>query len=153
MIEFLGEISGNTKSSMNKLFRKGNFIAVLVAGIVICIPITIGTIYIDKLVALFYIIVPMIIVGDLLYKPKEMKDAHCPTKIIIENNVVEIEGQKFYQKREVADIKCIEDYGEYYRIIFYFPYKSAHAFCQKDLIVQGTIEEFEERFSQLIVRK
>ena len=153
MIEFSGKISNSTKSSMNKLFRKANFISSLVAIIVICIPITIGTIFLDKLLALFYILIPLIVVGELLSIPKVMKEDYGPTKVIIDKTIIEIEGQKFYQKRDVEDIKRIEDHGEFYRIIFYFPYKSAHAFCQKNLIVQGTIDEFEEQFSELIVRK
>ena len=90
MIEFSGKISNSTKSSMNKLFRKANFISSLVAIIGICIPITIGTIFLDKLLALFYILIPLIVVGELLSIPKVMKEDYGPTKVIIDNTIIEI---------------------------------------------------------------
>ena len=42
---------------------------------------------------------------------------------------------------------------KYYKIFFIFPYKSQRFVCQKDLLVQGTIEEFEAVFEGKIVRK
>ena len=41
----------------------------------------------------------------------------------------------------------------YNKIFFIFPYKSQRFVCQKDLLVQGTIEEFEAVFEGKIVRK
>lgn len=38
-------------------------------------------------------------------------------------------------------------------MLFEIPQESINCLCQKDLIVEGTIEEFEERFSEYIVRK
>lgn len=44
-------------------------------------------------------------------------------------------------------------YGEFYDIIFYFSNKVLNCICQKDLIVEGTMEEFEKLFEDKIVRK
>ena len=43
--------------------------------------------------------------------------------------------------------------GDFYKIYFYFPHKSNLFVCQKDLIIKGTKEEFEELFSAKIMRK
>ena len=51
------------------------------------------------------------------------------------------------------EVKRVEDYGDFYRIIFYFPHCDRFCICQKDLITQGTIEEFEEMFAGYIVKK
>ena len=57
------------------------------------------------------------------------------------------------QLRDISDVKVVVDWGEWYDIIFYFPYKSVGFICQKDLIVEGTIEEFEKLFEGKIIRK
>lgn len=51
---------------------------------------------------------------------------------------------------EIENIKAVMDYGDFYKIV-----RSLKANCiiQKDLIVEGTIEEFEELFHDKIVRK
>ncbi len=50
------------------------------------------------------------------------------------------------------DVKKIIDLGDSYYIKFYFP-KLIIFVCQKDLITQGTIEEFEEMFADKIIVK
>ena len=49
--------------------------------------------------------------------------------------------------------KKVVDMGDWYKIYFYFPHKSNIFLCQKDLIVQGTIEEFENIMYGKIVPK
>lgn len=51
------------------------------------------------------------------------------------------------------DVKEVEDLGDSYRILFDFPGCSPMFLCQKDLITEGTIEDFEELFADKIVRK
>ena len=50
-------------------------------------------------------------------------------------------------------MKKIIDEGDWYQIIFYFPHKVGDCICQKDLITQGSIGEFEEMLKGLIIRK
>ncbi len=50
-------------------------------------------------------------------------------------------------------MKKITDEGDWYQIIFYFPHKVGDCICQKDLITEGSIEEFENIFEGLIVKK
>lgn len=77
--------------------------------------------------------------------------------IIITNETVSLElwknGNKVWRKRKLSRIKKILDYGEIYYIIFKFGDITNAWLCQKDLLVQGTIEEFEQLFEGLIVRK
>ncbi len=44
-------------------------------------------------------------------------------------------------------------YTFYLHVIFYLPNFNRRFICQKDLITEGTIEEFEEIFKDKIVRK
>ena len=75
-------------------------------------------------------------------------------KIIIEDNKdVWMEAEIGDTYHHFDDVKEILDLGYAYYFKFYG--KPGHCFflCQKDLITQGTIEEFEEIFADLIVRK
>ena len=73
--------------------------------------------------------------------------------VVINDRTVVCESEADYKETEIEDIKKIVDYGDFYRIVFYFPNLNARFICQKDLITQGSIEEFEERFSDKIIRK
>ena len=59
---------------------------------------------------------------------------------------------KNYFERKPEDVKKVLDYGEFYEFRFYFPWCFG-VICQKDLLVEGTIEEFEQFFDGKIVRK
>ena len=73
--------------------------------------------------------------------------------IIIDQNLISAEGIQRSETKNLDDIKKVVDMGDFYKIYFYFPHKSNLFVCQKDLIIKGTIEEFEELFSAKIMRK
>ena len=85
-------------------------------------------------------------------------------RIVVEKDIISGIYKKAYVEKKIEDVKKIVDYGEFYyisyyfpekwvNIIFYFPHKLSCCICQKDLIVEGTIEEFEELFEGKIERK
>lgn len=81
-----------------------------------------------------------------------------PVKIEIEDDYVTcfFTGSSVYGKTRysnVEHIKKVIDYGDYYYISFRYPHKIIGCLCQKDLIVQGTIEDFERFFNGKIIRK
>ena len=76
-----------------------------------------------------------------------------PTTITIENDKIERSGVQSYRLVNIREIKEIWDMGSFYAVIFYFPNMDRRFICQKDLIVEGTIEEFEKLFEDKIVRK
>ena len=82
------------------------------------------------------------------------RDAY-PTRIAIDikENTIFGEYRKGAGSRSIDDVKKVIDMGGFYDIIFYFPNQWANCICQKDLIVEGTIEEFEKLFEDKIVRK
>ena len=47
----------------------------------------------------------------------------------------------------------MRDFGEYYVLIFRDSGNFSQIICQKDLLTNGTIEQFEELFDGKIVRK
>ena len=54
--------------------------------------------------------------------------------------------------KPISKVKKVIDMGEWYYIIFKFGDISNSWICQKDLITQGTIEDFEKIFEGKIKR-
>ena len=73
--------------------------------------------------------------------------------IYLRENQIVSSGEKVAEVKNLNQVKKVVDFGEWYKIFFIFPYKSQRFVCQKDLLVQGTIEEFEAVFEGKIVRK
>ena len=46
----------------------------------------------------------------------------------------------------ISDAKQLRDFGEFYEIVFPFGKVSDKFICQKNLLTQGTLEEFEKLF-------
>ena len=125
--------------------------AALAEFIVIGIPsLLIGFIfdfYFFSIVVIF-LGMPMVLFISWLTRKEQL-----PYLIRIEKNEIYAEIGRGAGSRNMEDIKKILDYGEFYDIIFYFPNKVLNCICQKDLLVEGTIEEFEKLFEDKIVRK
>lgn len=124
---------------------------------IVCVPIAIFDIWIavsDEL--LYLIILPILVLIVFLagIKPREKSYGLIMTKRVrIEEDYLESEGSRFNETRTIDQVKRVIDYGEWYKITFNFPYKSQRFICQKDLIIQGTIEDFESLFSDKIIRR
>ena len=73
----------------------------------------------------------------------------CIMTIDTEEGTVVFKSKERESFSMIDEIPYVYDYGEYYQIwdrcLLYF--------CQKDLLVQGTIEEFEKIFEGKIIRK
>ena len=105
---------------------------------------------------IFFIALPLWIIFPFLAGGKPTPKSFqyiLPKKITLDEDSLECEGESFGETRSVSDIKEIIDCGEWYQFVFYFPHKSNRFYCQKDLLVQGTIEEFEALFEGKIVQK
>ena len=154
MIVFKGKLSENGR----KLALHDTKILKMLIGIITPIPIAALIIYVGICVNHIYfyfllICVVMEIFWGLDKLTDEQKDYIMPIKVEIDDEHVIKEKTKDYKTYRVDEVKRVEDYGDFYRIIFYFPHCDRFCICQKDLITQGTIEEFEEMFAGYIVKK
>ena len=84
--------------------------------------------------------------------PKANKSV-IPKRIYIMDNKMVCIADNFTENRSVELVKMVYDYGEFYFISFYFGKISCYFICQKSLLTQGTIEDFEKLFDGKIVRK
>ena len=93
-----------------------------------------------------------ILIAVRIHTPKGRK-ALTPNRIYITDNKMVCITDKLTEKRSVELVKKVYDYGEFYFISFYFGKISCYFICQKSLLTQGTIEDFEKLFDGKIVRK
>lgn len=154
MIKFCGEISGKCKEYQLKAHQKKNFILMLIP----CLVILIFLIIFGIKVHMIFIIagIPGIIALLLISLIKPSRDSYplmFPDKIIINEDTVETESDKFYHCEDIKNAVRVVDYGEWYQIFFSFSLGNGRFICKKDLIVEGTIEEFEKIFEDKIERK
>ena len=78
---------------------------------------------------------------------------YFPKNIIIDREEIQIETCANCRICSIEDVKNVLDYGAFFDIIIYSPTRIYNCICQKDLLVEGTIEEFEKLFEDKIVRK
>ncbi len=153
MIEFKGELSDECKAFILHNRR----IICLWLGLFITTPIMVVIIILTiKLHILFLLLTPCCvgIIISYLAKPKgkALDDLlNCRVRIYEENLI--LERIKGYWELKFDDITKIIDYGNFYKICFCFPHSGALYPCQKNLITQGSIEEFENLFEGLIVKR
>lgn len=156
MIKFKGELSPESRKC---LLDRENRVA-CVCSIIVIIPFTAIVISlavsVDLIFLLFIGVFILIIVMARLIKPgKDMYGKIFPhtIEILPDDDLFICEGDDLYKERKISDVKTVTDHGTFYRIHFYFPNLAPSYLCQKDLLVQGTIEEFEKLFKGKIVRK
>ena len=154
MIEFKGGLSKTCKEFVLKNEARCSRMALTIS----CFPFAVadiiwwavsGKLYV--LIALPALVFPVFLAG---IKPREKDYGAIMTKrVTIDGNDLECEGDQFHDIKSIDRVKSVIDYGEWYQIEFSFPGKSQRFICQKDLITQGTIEDFEKLFADKIIRR
>ena len=99
-----------------------------------------------------YVIVPL---ATLFLKDKKAYHNHSIQKVFTDNEYIVsvlVNGSEVYKL--ISDIKCVNDYGEFYELVFPRSAGISDKFiCQKNLLTKGTLEEFEALFEGKVVRK
>ena len=154
MIVFEGKLSEQSKKAINKNLTLLKFVSMIITSVIVAIPITFLVIKDDLIWVVGYAFIPVLLIGGSLPVPKKNEHLFCPTRILIDSSRNELFVILNYNKitRHFDDVVSVKDFGEYYKIKFKFPHKSIYFLCQKDLIVQGTLEEFETLFQDKLVQ-
>ncbi|MBQ2702084.1 MAG: hypothetical protein IJF64_03745 [Clostridia bacterium] len=152
MIEFRGYLHYTARRYLLKKMQKITTIGAICMFFLLGVPSLLAWIYWGIWVFFAMSLLGTIWMFALTWMVR--RDAY-PSRIIIDIKEKKIFGE--YRKgagdRSIDDVKKVIDMGEFYDIIFYFPNQWSNCICQKDLIIKGTIEEFEEFFKDKIVRK
>ncbi len=156
MIEFYGVLSDECKLERARELARVNGRIFLIATIVLSVPLLFfgiknGVWYLA--VGLSFLLAVMTIVA---YRPeKRLLNLKIPSKVLIENGTIfvsSVGGKGRMRARPLKKVKTVIDRGSYYMIVFKFGDITNSCLCQKDLMKQGTIEEFEKLFPGKIVR-
>ncbi|MBR2376748.1 MAG: hypothetical protein IKA85_03105 [Clostridia bacterium] len=159
-IRFKGEISKESKKYIVKQLDKGYRLMILGFPIIFFLVVAPMTIIDAPIIARIMFVSVVCIVWLLLcfcprmhYKPLDIINNY-PIRIDVEDGRIITDGkdEKAYQNREFIDVKKVIDCGNFYYVKYYWPFYR-YTLCQKDLIIEGTIEEFEQLFEDKIVRK
>ena len=171
MIEFKGEFSNDCKLYMAKkalrLFAFVLFITIFIMLIPMVIVLIIGqedsTLFFMAevtviLLCILFLAGIVLIVCSFIHKivaatAKKYNTKNLPNRVIIDDKMIEKDGEVINEYALISKVKKVIDEGEWYFILFYFPYKQANCICQKNLITKGSIEEFEELFKDKIIRR
>jgi len=154
MIVFCGELSIECKRFIIKEHKKIIWVMLFFPVVLFSIVSLLFFIFVDWIfIIVFFAVWFMFAIVAVLTPSKNEEEILFPQKIAIIDNTLGSQNEKIHIVRAVSDIKKIIDFGDWYKIVFYFPHKSEAFICQKDLIVEGTIEEFEKLFGEYIIRK
>ena len=151
MIEFEGRLTGAEEKRFYQ--KEKSFIRIcaligismmLSTFVLVRLPGTLAYIPWGCAVALFLL--------TFLPYPKKEREKMIPRKISIVDDTMTVQTNRSVESRYVDDVKSVRDYGEYYDLIFPYGKVSYSFVCQKDLLVQGTLAEFEALFEGKIER-
>ena len=161
MISFSGKIKNEIQLNIMNLRNKqitiimgSSCIIFLFLTILLTIVFKDNEILKEMLPRLIVLIVVISLIA-IPFRKKNLKFMWDYNILITEENitVVSLHQNGVKITKSLNQIKKVVDYGEYY-YLFLFKWSADHGIvCQKDLILQGTIEEFEKLFEGKIIRK
>lgn len=154
MFEFSGSLSYEIIAKVKKQQRKGEITVISIVTLVFSIPLIIIAIDVTPIVLLFLIIFALMYIPSFIPPTKSFIE-YMPVNILLdlEDGTIVYKNKTIEMFHMISDIKNIEDNTDFYRVIFSVGDKNPYYILQKDLIVQGTIQEFEEYFNDIIVKK
>ena len=150
MIEFKGKVtSKNAIKSQGRMLKAIFIISVAIAMLLILILL--GAAWFFR--TLILIMMPVVIIGIIVVPNKHI--ALLPERLLIDTDERTIVSQTkgMNETFKILDNTTkVEDHGDYYAFYFGNRVSGLGFIAQKDLITQGTIEEFEEIFEEVLVR-
>ena len=87
------------------------------------------------------------------FKYKKIKKKNAYKKIIIDDDLITAVTDTQALTKNLSDVKQVKEYLDFYAISFRIGNISNIFICQKDLLVKGTLDEFDELFIEKLVLK
>lgn len=150
MIEFKGELTDNTlkflKKRMVKHQQKTN-IFFLIFGLPM-FTFLLRFIIPLKLIFLVLSIFAVLAVFTPYLILKAKKIIFVPKCITINDGLILLTNDSFAGSKKIEQVKEVKDYGDYYTFTFVGIFTNSSPYlCQKDLLTQGTLADFESLFA------
>lgn len=157
MIVFEGELNELNLNRLKKQLRKKDIITctffyILITAIMIGIIVTIKSRLVTILLSATFILSTIIVAVIIVISNRNNNNVQrCYAKRIeIDEGLIWFYYDNCDNARRIINVKKVVDYGDSYGIIF--QHQIISAFCQKDLITEGSIEAFETLFVGKIVK-
>ena len=160
MIEFFGTLCEECQKDISRRNRR------MIAIVFTCFTILLGIIptivlYVtgdEDFYEFFGLAALMTIVSIVFWLPinvirKPPQGVSTDILIQIDGEYVTSSGYYGVQKKALSRVKKVIDAGEWYYIVFKWSGINTNFVCQKNLLQQGTLEEFEALFEGKIVRQ
>ena len=148
MIEFKGYISGAAEKAF---FRKSRNI--LLKAYLFIFPTALSFVFLGGRLlqsdVFIYAICALLLIIPLLFLiPPSKKDrrAMLPKRIYTEDDYIVCIADQYTDSKFISDVKEVVDHGEFYELTFPFGKISEKFICQKSLLTNGTLAEFESLF-------
>ena len=151
IIEFVGNPTDECKRKyLKNQLALQSILAVIMA--VIFLPISIVILIFGNVwIGVSLVLLTLAITGFSLLPGKKVTMPKSVT-VDTEEGVVIYKCEKAERFHLLEEIEAVLDFGEWYEIHFKNTYREIF-FCQKNLITQGTLEEFEKLFEDKIERR
>lgn len=153
MIEFKGKISAKCKKYILRRESETALKGGLIAISIFFVPIIIYSFLVNWIFVIGLPVLGFILFCAAMPPLGKSQEKILPTHLIIDDDEIISESPFFSYVRSFSEVKQVLDMGEWYHIIFFYPARNPRFVLQKDLIVQGTIEEFEKLFEDYLVVK
>ena len=153
MIKFEGSLADEAKKFALKRYFQAIYLGVIFCVAIIIIPMIVLSFTVN-LSILPIVIAAALPLGLLFIKPSEKNQKDfLPNMAFVdpEEQTIVVKGENFEHFRMFDEIVRVEDYGEWYYFVFPVTRKDISFVIQKNLITQGTLEEFENIFKDKIV--
>ena len=155
MIKFQGEITGECLKYILRCNAKFSHVGGFIGGVILGIPISVATFTIHwglSVICFLFLCVLLPFLGGIAPRKKDLGYL-VPATIFIKLNTQDIisESDKFHIESAFSLVSEVWDCGEWYDIRT--KVDAGKFICQKNLICEGTLEEFESLFADKIVKK
>lgn len=163
MVEFIGKIDNEIQAKC--ITKRGQFLGIFGAILLILIMLAYLIIWLvdetssnDELIYTIIIFSVALLLGIIICIPTSRNRLRFEWNYNIkfdDGTITQISNHQngAIQSFKISKAKKVVDYGRYYYIFLYRLDPSKGIVCQKDLLIKGTLEEFEKLFDGKIIRK
>ena len=155
MIEFNGELTGKSKKFLIRKQQKLQGTSAFLTIIVFTIP-TVYLAFSWNITVLFMLIAYVFFfICSIIPPGKQSQKMFMPKRIFIdlEEGTIVNQCEKAERFHTLETIHKVIDYGEWYYFVFESSSRDMYFVCQKSLLTQGSLEEFEALFADKIEMK
>lgn len=149
MIEFNGELTGESRKFLLRKQVKFQLFVALFTALPFSILIVLAAAWGRMITLVFLAPIVLGVVASALPPSKKTQKIFMPKRVYLDVKdctiVRECEEKAWIHSFD--SVKKVFDYGEWYYFVFNYQNRDMYFVCQKDLLHNGTIDQFESLFA------